>query len=117
MVAFVVRMADGSTTTLQAPDEASVMQVARAAGLPIAGECNGSMACATCHVIVDPQWSDRLPPPTEAEEATLDTLFNLTPTSRLGCQIRLHRALDGLRVALPGQGEGILTATNKELET
>ncbi len=59
------------------------------------------MACATCHVVVDPDWAGRLPPPSDDEEAMLDTVFDLTPTSRLGCQIRLDPALDGLRVTLP----------------
>ena len=47
--------------------------------------------------------ADRLAPPTEDEEATLDTVFSLAPTSRLGCQIRLCGALDGLTVRLPGR--------------
>ena len=77
------------------------MQLARAAGLPVLGECNGSLACATCHVVVDPVWADRLPPVSDDEEAMLDTVFDLRPTSRLSCQIPLSDALDGLRVSLP----------------
>ena len=77
------------------------MQLARTAGLPVLGECNGSLACATCHVVVDPAWMDRLPPISDDEEAMLDTVFDLTPTSRLSCQISLTDALDGLRVSLP----------------
>jgi ferredoxin len=79
----------------------SLMQLARAAGLPVLGECNGSLACATCHVVVDPVWADRLPPVSDDEEAMLDTVFDLRPTSRLSCQIPLSDALDGLRVSLP----------------
>ncbi len=79
----------------------SIMQLARAAGLPVLGECNGSLACATCHVIVDDAWTAKLPPISEEEDAMLDTVFDLTPTSRLSCQIRLIDALDGLRVRLP----------------
>jgi len=79
----------------------SVMQLARAADLPVIGECNGSLACATCHVVVDPAWADRLAAIGEDEEAMLDTVFSLTPTSRLSCQIRLSPELDGLRVSLP----------------
>lgn len=83
-----------------APGE-SVMQIARAAGLPVLGECNGSMACATCHVIVDAEWADRLPPPSDDEEGTLDTVFDLQPTSRLSCQILLDETTDGIRMRLP----------------
>ena len=78
-----------------------VMVLARAAGLPVKGECEGSVACATCHMIVDPAWIDRLDPPTDDEESMLDTVFDLTATSRLSCQIRLTPALDGLRLSLP----------------
>ena len=91
----------GGETVLQGGAGDSVMQLARAAGLPVLGECNGSLACATCHVIIDDAWTALLPPITEAEDAMLDTVFDLTPTSRLSCQIRLTDALDGLRVRLP----------------
>jgi 2Fe-2S ferredoxin len=91
----------GTEHSLHTRNDESIMQIARAAGLPVAGECNGSMACATCHVIVAPEWADRLTPPDDDEDATLDTLFNLAPTSRLGCQIRMTDALDGLTVRLP----------------
>ena len=88
-------------TVLHGAEGDSVMQLARAAGLPVPGECNGSLACSTCHVIVDPEWAARLVPPDDDEEAMLDTVFDLRPTSRLSCQIRLSPALDGLRMTLP----------------
>ncbi len=91
----------GGETVLRGGPGDSVMQLARAAGLPMLGECNGSLACATCHVIVGDAWAALLPPVTEEEDAMLDTVFDLTPTSRLSCQIRLTDALDGLRVRLP----------------
>ena len=92
---------DGAQHVLTGAAGESVMQVARAAGLPVLGECNGSMACATCHVILDADWADRLPPPSEDEEGTLDTVFNLQPTSRLSCQIVLDDTTDGIRMRLP----------------
>ena len=88
-------------TTLQGRSGDSVMQLARAAGLPMFGECNGSLACATCHVVVDPAWAGLLPPISDDEEAMLDTVFDLSPTSRLCCQIRLSPELDGVRMSLP----------------
>lgn len=97
----VIRDATGVSHPLTGKAGDSVMQLARAAGLPVLGECNGSMACATCHVIVDPEWAGRLAPVSDDEEAMLDTVFNLSPTSRLGCQIRLSPDLDGLRLSLP----------------
>ena len=91
----------GGETVLHGQSGDSVMQLARTAGLPVLGECNGSLACATCHVIVDPAWSSRLPPVSDEEEAMLDTVFDLSPTSRLSCQLRLSEALDGFRARLP----------------
>ena len=78
-----------------------VMELARAAGLPIRGECEASLACATCHMIVDPAWAGLLDPPSDDEDAMLDTVFDLQPTSRLSCQIRLSPALDGIRLTIP----------------
>jgi 2Fe-2S ferredoxin len=97
----IVRDGAGVSHMLSAKPGDSVMQVARAADLPVLGECNGSMACATCHMIVDPDWAQRLEPVSDDEEAMLDTVFNLSPTSRLSCQIRLCPELDGLRLSLP----------------
>ena len=91
----------GGEVLLQGQPGDSVMQLARTAGLPVLGECNGSLACATCHVVVDPAWIGRLPPVSDEEEAMLDTVFDLSPTSRLSCQLRLSDALDGIRARLP----------------
>ncbi len=91
----------GGEVLLQGQPGDSIMQLARAAGLPVLGECNGSLACATCHVVVDPAWIGRLPPVSDEEEAMLDTVFDLSPTSRLSCQLRLSDALDGIRARLP----------------
>ena len=91
----------GAETILRGQPGDSVMQLARAAGLPVLGECNGSLACATCHVVVDPAWAGLLPPISDDEEAMLDTVFDLSPTSRLCCQIRLSPELDGVRMSLP----------------
>ncbi len=96
----VIQGPAGETLLTGRPGD-TLMQLARAAGLPVLGECNGSLACATCHVIVDPAWAGLLPPVSDDEEAMLDSVFDLTPTSRLSCQIPLTDALDGLRASLP----------------
>lgn len=100
MPAVVAVFADGERT-LQGGEGQSVMQVVHAAGQPGFGECSGSLACATCYVVVDPDWAARLDPPSDDEEAMLDTVFDLAPTSRLSCQIRLSAATDGIRVSIP----------------
>ena len=65
------------------------------------GACEGSLACSTCHVIVERPWFGKLTDPTEDEEDMLDLAFDLQETSRLGCQIIMTEKLDGLVVKLP----------------
>ena len=79
MLTAIVIDATGVAHTLTGNAGDSVMQLARAADLPVLGECNGSLACATCHMVVDPEWAARLAPVGEDEEAMLDTIFK--PTS------------------------------------
>ncbi|MGE4482374.1 ferredoxin family 2Fe-2S iron-sulfur cluster binding protein [Acidocella sp.] len=92
---------DGTRREVEAPLGLSVLEVAHKHGIDIEGACEGSLACSTCHVIVDPDWFDRLKGPSEDEEDMLDLAFGLEKTSRLGCQIVMTDALDGLVVKLP----------------
>lgn len=87
---------------VDAPLGLSILEVARRHDIDLEGACEGSLACSTCHVVVDPQWYDLLPDAKEDEEDMLDLAFGLTKTSRLGCQIRMTEELDGLTVRLPG---------------
>ena len=96
---FVER--DGTRREVSAPLGLSVLEVAHKHGVDIEGACEGSLACSTCHVIVDPAWFAKLPSPTEDEEDMLDLAFGLEKTSRLGCQLVMTEALDGLVVRLP----------------
>ncbi len=79
----------------------TILAVARTYNIDIEGACDGSMACATCHVIVAPEWIAELPTASEGENAMLDIATGVTKNSRLGCQIILTDALDGLKVNLP----------------
>jgi len=67
----------------------------------IEGACEGCMACATCHVVVDKDWYMKLPIATDDENDMLDLAFGLTHTSRLGCQIIIDEKLDGMKVKVP----------------
>ena len=69
--------------------------------ITLEGACEGSVACATCHVVVSEVHFDDLPEPSEDEEDMLDMAPGLQPTSRLGCQIILAREMDGMEVTLP----------------
>lgn len=79
----------------------SLLELAWEKGIDIEGACEGQMACSTCHVIVDREWFGKLPPIEEEEDDMLDLALGPTPTSRLGCQLLLTEALDGLTVRLP----------------
>ncbi len=92
---------DGTRREVDAPKGLSVLEIAHKHGVDIEGACEGSLACSTCHVIVDPGWHKKLAGATEDEEDMLDLAFGLTETSRLGCQIVMTDALDGLVVTLP----------------
>ena len=93
---------NGVPREVDAPNGLSIMEISHKHGIDIEGACGGCLACATCHVIVKPEWFDRLPEKLEGEEDMLDLAFDLKKTSRLGCQILMNEELDGLVVALPG---------------
>ena len=99
---------DGTQVEVDAPVGFSVLQIAHRNDVDIEGACEGSMACSTCHVIVDPAWFDRLEDPSEEEEDMLDLAFGLTQTSRLGCQLVMTEELDGLVVRLPDQTHNMM---------
>ena len=93
---FVER--DGTRKEVEAPLGISVLEIAHRNSVDIEGACEGSLACSTCHVIVDGEWFGKLTKPTEDEEDMLDLAFDLQETSRLGCQLIMTDALDGLVV-------------------
>jgi ferredoxin len=99
-VTFVT--AKGERTDAEYTDGARLLEVGQSAGMPLEGTCEAQMACSTCHVIVAPEWFDRLPPAIDDEEDMLDLAAQVTRTSRLSCQIFLTRELDGLEVRIPG---------------
>lgn len=92
---------DGKRLEVDAPLGLSVLEIAHKHGVDIEGACEGSLACSTCHVIVDADWYGRLPDAKPDEEDMLDLAFGLTKTSRLGCQLIMTPELDGLVVSLP----------------
>ena len=92
---------DGTRHEVDAPVGLSVLEIAHSNNIDLEGACEGSLACSTCHVIVDAEDFERLTEPTEDEEDMLDLAFGLSHTSRLGCQIKMTEELDGLTVRLP----------------
>ncbi|MCA0257822.1 MAG: (2Fe-2S)-binding protein [Proteobacteria bacterium] len=93
---------DGQRYDLEAADGSTVMENAVRNSVPgIEAECGGACACATCHVYVDDAWTAKVGEPEPMEEDMLDFAFDVRPTSRLSCQIKMSADLDGLVVHLP----------------
>ncbi|WOI53495.1 2Fe-2S iron-sulfur cluster-binding protein [Parvularcula sp. LCG005] len=93
---------DGVEHSVDAESGLTVMEVAIKNGVPgIDADCGGACACATCHVYVDPAFSEKTGEPTAMEESMLDFASEREDTSRLSCQITINDDLDGLIVRLP----------------
>jgi 2Fe-2S ferredoxin len=105
-VNFILK--DGRKQEYEADAGQTLLDVARRHDIAIEGACGGAMACSTCHVIVDSGWYKKLPPPSNDETDMLDLAPGITRTSRLGCQIKLTEALNGLTVKLPPTTKSLL---------
>lgn len=99
---------DGNRKEVDAPVGLSVLEIAHRNDVDIEGACEGSLACSTCHVILESDWFTKLEDASEDEEDMLDLAFGLTETSRLGCQIIMNDDLDGLTVKLPAETRNML---------
>ncbi|KAF8635580.1 hypothetical protein AX15_000230 [Amanita polypyramis BW_CC] len=87
--------------TVEANEGDDILSIAHEYDIDLEGACEGSVACSTCHVILPPEYYDRLPEPEDDENDMLDMAFGLTDTSRLGCQVKMTKELDGLTITLP----------------
>lgn len=82
----------------------SVMTTAVRNGVPgIIGECGGNKSCATCHVWVRPEFTERVGGPVDdMEDDLLDLgVADRRSNSRLSCQIPVAPELDGLVLDVP----------------
>lgn len=104
MVSITFIDTQGTARTVEAEIGATVMEAAIRNGVPgIDAECGGACACATCHVYVDEEWKEKVGSAEPMEEDMLDFAFDVKPTSRLSCQIRVREDLDGLVVRTPAR--------------
>jgi len=92
---------DGNEQIVDAENGLSLLEVAHNNDIDLEGACEGSLACSTCHIIVEKGFFEKLPEPSEEEEDMLDLAFGLTHTSRLGCQIIIDDKLEGMKVKIP----------------
>ncbi len=82
----------------------SVMEAIRDAGFDeMLALCGGCCSCATCHVVVDGGWADKLEPMSEDENDLLDSSDHREANSRLSCQLHINDALDGLKVRIAAE--------------
>ena len=93
---------EGESYTFLVADGDNLLDIAQDNDLEMEGACGGSCACSTCHVIVkDEDMYSKMDEPDDDENDMLDLAFGLTETSRLGCQVKMSKELDGLVVKLP----------------
>ena len=93
---------DGTERAVEAQNGSTVMENAIRNQVPgIEAECGGACACATCHVYVDDAWSAIVGKAEPMEEDMLDFAYDVRPTSRLSCQIKVSDKLNGLIVRTP----------------
>lgn len=101
MAKLIVVNRSGEEQTVEAENGLSVMEIIRDNGFDeLLALCGGCCSCATCHVYVDPAFSDRLTVLSEDENDLLDSSDHRTERSRLSCQLTFSDALDGLRVTI-----------------
>ena len=101
MAKLIVVGRDGSEQAVEGESALSVMEIIRDAGVDeLLALCGGCCSCATCHVIVDPAFADKLPAMSEDENDLLDSSSFREANSRLSCQLPFNDALDGLRVTI-----------------
>lgn len=91
---------DGNENKLEVPTDMAMnlMEVCKSAELGVEGTCGGMALCASCQVYVES--NHELHPPTDDELDMLDQAFFVKSNSRLGCQIKIAKELDGLIVKI-----------------
>ena len=104
MPKLIVTTRSGETREVEAASGLTVMEAIRDNGFDeLLALCGGCCSCATCHVHVDPAWTEIVGSPSMMEEDMLDFAYDVQPTNRLSCQIKVKDALDGLIVHVPSR--------------
>jgi 2Fe-2S ferredoxin len=92
----------GEQTEVDAEVGQSIMEVALNNDIDeVLAECGGSMSCATCHVHIAPEWSEKIEPTSEIEAELVECAIDPDEYSRLSCQIFMRDEYDGIVVNLP----------------
>ena len=108
MINIGFKLPNGEIQMVKAEEGLSILEVAHQNDVPLEGACEGSLACSTCHVILEDEGAYKaLPKASSDEEDMLDLAFGLTKTSRLGCQILVTKQLEGVIFAVPKNNRNI----------
>ena len=90
-----------STHSFEIEENRTILDLSKQENIDIEGSCDGSMACSTCHILIDKDWINKLPAPCIDEKEMLSLLTNYNKNSRLGCQIIITKKLNGLKFSIP----------------
>ena len=102
MVKITFIASAGTARTVEGEVGSTVMETAIKNAVPgIEAECGGACACSTCHVYIDDAWREKVGEPSPMEEDMLDFAYEVQPSSRLSCQVKVSDELDGLVVKTP----------------
>lgn len=107
MITIYVEENGGERRPIEIPTDIqlSLMEVLKASEYPIQATCGGMALCATCHVEVL-EGDEKFKEATDAELEMLDTLPEVTFSSRLACQMPIREDMDGLVVRILASEEG-----------
>jgi 2Fe-2S ferredoxin len=101
MTSLVVTTPSGSRRTIEARMGVSIMENIRNAGIgELAALCGGCRSCATCHVYVEMERPDLLPPVSQEEDELLDATDHRRENSRLSCQILMTQEMGAVSVEI-----------------
>ena len=81
----------------------TILEIARKTKVDIEGSCEGSLACSTCHILVEEDWIKKIKPPSIEEKEMLELLPDYKKNSRLGCQLKITKSLDGIKITIPSR--------------
>lgn len=97
----------GSKQAIKVPIDSNILDVFREHNIDIEGACGGVCACATCHVWIADPYFNKLPIAKEQEESMLDQASDITPTSRLCCQLTVTSDMEGMVLTVPYSSKNI----------
>ena len=97
---FIQTDGERKNISIDENEHISLLEVAKNNNIDIIGACDGACACGTCHVKIDKEHLSKIEKPSENEENVLDIVFNVEDNSRLACQVKVCKELDGAIITI-----------------